>query len=129
MSQVVIEGYVGGKLLLSDQQQVTAFFFERFMTGLSCCVSLGPVVNELLALRPGEHLDLRIAEVDDIYACEAHPTLDRETPEVVLMMLSSFRHYTNKLVISQEKLRQAVLWAGIAREASHALVPEQSGTS
>lgn len=111
MSQVVVDGYLGGKLFVDGQGQVTAFFCERFVTGCPCDVALGPILGDLLSLEADEHLDRRIEGIEDIYAREAPPSLHLEQPEVVLYVLSSYRHSTNMLIVSQEKLRTAARWA------------------
>lgn len=106
---IEIEGYLGGKLRVDPEGHATAFFCERFVTGCPCDVPLGPVVDALLALKPDEWLARPIAGMDGIYARIAPDTLKGAAPgEVVLYFLSSYRHSTNMVIVSQEKLRQAV---------------------
>ncbi len=126
MSKVVIEGYSGGKLLLDDRQQVTAFFDGRFMTGGSCDVFLGPVVDQLLALKPDKHLAQRIAGIDAIYATQGAQHPGKRKRDVILNVVSSYRHCTDHLKVSQDKLRQAVRWARIAHEAKQTTSLEHS---
>jgi hypothetical protein len=111
MNQVVVEGFLGGKLLVDEYRCATAFFCERFVTGCPCDVWLGAVVDELLALKPGEHFGRTIEGIDDIYAWDAPEALKLDHPEVVLYILSAYRHSINMLVVSQEKLREATNWA------------------
>lgn len=104
----VINGYLGGDLLIDSSGSLTVFFAERFVTGCPAYVQLGPVAADLLALQPGEHLAKHIPGMDDIYAREAPEALGLEQPEIVLAFLSTFRHSICMVMVSQEKLRQAV---------------------
>jgi hypothetical protein len=88
--------------------------------GGSCEVVLGPVVNELLALKPGEHLPHKIDGIEDICICESSEPLQQDHPEAALYILSVYWHTIDMIVVSQEKLRQAARWASVAarREAA-----------
>lgn len=103
MNRVIVEGDRGGKLIVDDQANVIAFFSRRFALGSSCEVMLGPVLDDLLALRPNEHLDRRIEGIDDI-------SMDDK-----LRVASTYWHTADTIVVSQEKLRQAARWASVSR--------------
>ena len=110
----VIEGYLGGKLMVDELGQVTAFFCERFVTGCPCDVALGPVLDALLALKPGQHLDRAIEGIVEIYAHDAPEALNLPYPETVLYIVSAYRHSISAIIVSQEKLRQATEKAIVA---------------
>ena len=110
----VIDGYLGGKLMVDEHDQVTAFFCERFVTGCPCDVALGPVLDALLALKPGQYLDRTIEGIVEIYAREAPEALNLPYPETVLYIVSAYRHSISAIIVSQEKLRQATEKAIVA---------------
>jgi hypothetical protein len=114
MNQVVVQGYQGGKLIVNDCAHVIAFFSQRYETGGPCQVTLGPVLDELLAMKSGEHLQQKIEGIDDICVCEASERLQPNFPEPTLYILSSCWHTIDMIVVSQDKLRQAAEWACIA---------------
>jgi hypothetical protein len=103
VNRVIVEGYQGGKLMVDEQANVIAYFSRRFALGSSCEVMLGPVLDELLALRPTEHLQRNIEGIDDI-------SMDDN-----LQVASTYWHTADKIVVSQEKLRQAARWASVSR--------------
>ena len=104
----IVEGYLGGQLVIDAMDNITAFFCERFVTGCPCDVPLGAIADELLVLKPGEHLEHDIPDIEMIYARHAPKTLGLDYPEPVLYFLNAYRHGTTMLIVSQEKLRQAV---------------------
>lgn len=114
MNRVIVEGDRGGKLMVDEQANVIAFFSRRFALGSSCEVMLGPVLDELLALKPGEHLQRKVEGIDDICVCEAHDPAQAEYPKSALYIVSSYWHIIDMIVISQDKLRQAAQWASVA---------------
>jgi hypothetical protein len=87
---------------------ITAFFCERFVTGCPCDVPLGAIADDLLALKPDEKLERDIDDIEVIFACQAPKTLGLDYPETVLYFLNAYRHGTTMLIVSQEKLRQAI---------------------
>lgn len=113
MAQVV-QGYLGGDLIIDKRDNLVVFFSERFVTGCPAYVHLGSIADELLALKPGEHLDVSIPGIDEIYARHAPESLELPYPEVVLYFLGTFRHSINMVIVSQEKLRQAITRAIVA---------------
>ncbi len=113
MAQVV-QGYLGGDLIVDLHDNLIVFFAERFVTGCPAYVQLGPIVDELVALRADEHLEMMIPGMDEIYARSAPDSLGLPYPETVLYFLSTFRHSINMVIVSQEKLRQAVTRAIVA---------------
>ncbi len=97
----VVGGKLGGNLVVDAQNRVTVFFCERYIMGCPCEVHLGPVLDDLLRLQPGEHLRQPIAGIDDI-----HATLVQN--EVLLYFISTYHHPTNVAVVSQLQLCLAV---------------------
>lgn len=110
----MVEGYLGGRLVIDEDDHITAFFCERFVTGCPCDVPMGAIGDDLLALAAGDRLERAIPDMDVIYACRAPATLELAYPETVLYFLSSYRHGTNMIIVSQEKLSQAICRAIVA---------------
>lgn len=103
--QTIIEGALGGSLMIDAQGQVTVFFCERYVMGCPCQVKLGAVLDDLLALQPGEHLRRILPGIDDIHAGLSH----RDAGTVMLYFVSTYHHATNVAILSQEALCQAAL--------------------
>ena len=122
MNRVVVDGFQGGKLMVSESGDVSAFFSRRYEMGGSCEVLLGPVVNELLALKSGEHLQQKIEGIEDICVCAPSEPMQRDYPEAALYILSAYWHTIDMIVVSQEKLRQAARWASVAAQREAAAV-------
>lgn len=104
----IVDGYLGGRLVIDEQNYLTAFFCERFVTGCPCDIPLGAIGEELLALQPGEQLERHIPSIEMIYARESPETLGLDYPETVLYFINAYRHGSTMMIASQEKLRQAL---------------------
>jgi hypothetical protein len=113
MNRVVVEGYQGGKLMVNERGHLIAFFSRRYEMGGSCEVLLGPVLDQVLELGPGEHLQQKIEGIEDICVCEPAGPLQHDYPEVAVYILSSYWHTIDMIVVSQERLRQAARWASV----------------
>ena len=122
MNRVVVEGWQGGKIMVNERAHVIAYFSGRYQTGGSCQVMLGPVLDEILALKPGEHLQRKIEGIDDICVCEAHDPMQAEYPKSALYIVSSSFHTIDMIVVSQDKLYQAAYWASFAVRRQNASV-------
>ncbi|MBZ0299348.1 MAG: hypothetical protein K8J31_06400 [Anaerolineae bacterium] len=107
--QTFVEGTLGGSLMIDAQGQVTVFFCERYVMGCPCQVRLGAALDDLLALRPGEHLHRIIAGIDDIHAGLSSAASQQDSWAVMLYFVSTYHHATNVAIISQEALCEAAL--------------------
>ncbi len=116
MNRVVVEGYQGGKVLVNECAHLFAFFSQRYETGAPCQVMLGPVLDVLLTLKPGEHLQEAIEGIDDISVREVPAAVQGDPPEVALVIRSSYWHSIDMIVVSQERLRQAARWASFSAQ-------------
>lgn len=125
MNRVVVDGYQGGKLMVNERGYVTAFFSRRYEVGGSCQVLLGPVVDDLLALNPGEHLQQNIDGIDDIFVQLLSDNEQPDSARAVLCILSSYWHATDRIEVSQARLREAARWARIGVKRDKAVLQEQ----
>jgi len=103
----MVHGY-GGRLNIADDGTVSVYFAERAVTGCPAEVSIGQVLPQLLALQPGEDLPLASDCLDAIFAKDMPAKTTVGPGEVALYFLSTYRHPTNMVIISQERLRQVV---------------------
>lgn len=111
MVQVVVDGYFGGKLLVDEAHNVTAFFNERFADGSPCEVFMGRLIDDLLALKPEEHLSKAVKGVDDIYAGYLPLVGDARSADVILYVKACSSYESNLIAISQARLARATRWA------------------
>lgn len=125
MNRVVVDGYQGGKLMVNERGYVTAFFSRRYEIGGSCQVLLGPVVDDLLALNPGEHLQQKIDGIDDIFVQLLSDNEQPDSARAVLCILSSYWHATDRIEVSQARLREAAHWARIGVKRDKTVLQEQ----
>ena len=72
---------------------------------------MGRLVDDLLALKPNEHLQQTVKGVDAIYADEVPVSDDGRPGDIILYVRASSSYECNLIAISQARLARATQWA------------------